>query len=333
MDNSFILEKKDRNSFSGSTGGDNFLQSFFWADLKQCFGWHPVYYMLDGSPFLVMLRKLSPFYWFAYIPYAPDENYRSLLPELSFKLKSTLPSGTVFIRYDLAWQAEKSPLPPAVKSSADIQPPVTVIIDLSPDTETILASMKSKTRYNIRLSAKKGVTVRRYGIEMLDTWYSLYLETGKRDRIALHSYNYYRKVFEYGSGEGSGAEIRLYMAESESKQIAGIVTCFYRGKATYLYGASSNEGREKMPAYALQWKAICDAREYGCTEYDMFGIPPSDDPSHPMHWLYRFKTGFGGAITARAGCFDFPLRRGSYLFFRLAENARNYYYKKLKKRG
>jgi lipid II:glycine glycyltransferase (peptidoglycan interpeptide bridge formation enzyme) len=219
-----------------------------------------------------------------------------------------------------------------VKSSADIQPPVTVIIDLLQETETILASMKSKTRYNIRLSARKGVTVRRYGVEMLDTWYSLYLETGKRDKIALHSYDYYRKVFEYGSKEGSGAEIRLYMAESEGKQIAGIVTCFYRGTATYLYGASSNEEREKMPAYALQWKAICDAKEYGCTEYDMFGIPPSDDPSHPMHGLYRFKTGFGGAITVKAGCFDFPLKKGSYLFFRLAEKARNYYYKKLKKR-
>ena len=96
-----------------------------------------------------------------------------------------------------------------------------MIIDLSGDKETLLAGMKSKTRYNIKLSAKKGVSVRRYGAELLDKWYDIYRETGERDKISLHSYAYYRKIFEIaGILHFRGIhpiDIRLYMAESEGE--------------------------------------------------------------------------------------------------------------------
>ncbi len=170
----------------------------------------------------------------------------------------------------------------------------------------------------------------RCGAELLEQWYDIYVETSERDKIALHSQDYYRKVFELASN--AETDIRLYMAESEGKYIAGIVTCFYNGKATYLYGASSNCDREKMPAYALQWKAVCDAKEAGCTSYDMFGIPPADDPSHPMYGLYRFKTGFGGEIIHRAGCYDYPLEKQKYSLYCLAEKARSFYFRKIRKR-
>jgi lipid II:glycine glycyltransferase (peptidoglycan interpeptide bridge formation enzyme) len=90
-------------------------------------------------------------------------------------------------------------------------------------------------------------------------------------------------------------------------------------RATYLYGASADQQRRLMPSYALQWEAIMLAQEAGCSEYDMFGISPGSDPGHPMYGLYRFKTGFGGSIFRRQGCWDYPLDETWYEGYRIAE--------------
>jgi len=106
---------------------------------------------------------------------------------------------------------------------------------------------------------------------------------------------------------------------------------FCDNEGVYLYGASSNEHRNLMPAYSLQWKAILDAKDRGCTTWDFYGIPPNEDPSHPMFGLYRFKTGFGGTIIHRIGSVDVPLRPIMYTCYRIAEKVRYFWYKKLKK--
>ena len=227
--------------------------------------------------------------------------------------------------------ADKILLKKFKKSSVDIQPPSTVILDLTKDEDEILKGMKSKTRYNIRLSAKKGVAVKNYGVEALDEWYDIYTETAARDKIALHRKDYYKKLFTLAEDEKDSPDLRIYMAEADGENIAGIITAFYNSKAIYLYGASLNKKRETMPAYSLQWQAVQDAKKEGCISYDFFGIPPADDPSHPMHGLYRFKTGFGGSLIHRYGCFDYPLKSFLYKLYRIAENTRNYYYKKIRK--
>ncbi|MCL2792827.1 MAG: peptidoglycan bridge formation glycyltransferase FemA/FemB family protein [Spirochaetaceae bacterium] len=331
MNNSFLLEPADAKKISESEPVDSFLQTQYWAELKSNFGWKPFYFLLDGKSFIVLFRKLGMGFSIAYIPFAPSEKYQDSLEEISLCLKSHLPKSALFIRYDLPWKNNSAPTA-IFKKAEDIQPATTVIIDLTKNKEDILSEMKSKTRYNIRLAEKKGVIVKSCAIELLDEWYDMYQETALRDKIVLHPLEYYKKVFELSQKKELGIDIRLYMAESEGENIAGIVTCFYNKKAVYLYGASRNVGREKMPAYALQWKAICDAIDKGCVEYDMFGIPPDDDPSHPMHGLYRFKTGFGGEIINRPGCYDFKLNKFKYKLYSVAESVRTYYFKKIKKR-
>jgi lipid II:glycine glycyltransferase (peptidoglycan interpeptide bridge formation enzyme) len=251
----------------------------------------------------------------------------------------------------------------------DIQPPSTVIVDISADPDTLLSRMKSKTRYNVRLASKKGVTVEisppgEDGVPAdFDRWYDLYLETAERDRIAVHSRTYYRRQFRVAAelgeaggdglpdvrapGELSGAarkdgahpaaqggapRLALLLAYHGGELLAGNILAAFGKRGTYLYGASSNRKRNLMPTYALQWAGMEWARGRGCTEYDLFGIPPAEDPDHPMHGLYRFKTGFGGKIIHRPGCWDYPLRRGLYGVFRGAEAARKYYFKRLRKR-
>jgi lipid II:glycine glycyltransferase (peptidoglycan interpeptide bridge formation enzyme) len=171
----------------------------------------------------------------------------------------------------------------------------------------------------------------------LSTFYRLYEETSKRDRIALHPESYYRRLFELAStrnqGGGRRPDLRIWTARHEGDAIAAIITIFWGGQAVYLYGASSNEKRNLMPAYALQWAAIRAAKAAGCGEYDFYGIPPTAAPDHPMAGLYRFKTGFGGRIIHRPGSWDFPLRPMAYSAFRKAEALRLWYYKDFRKRG
>lgn len=196
--------------------------------------------------------------------------------------------------------------------------------------------MKPKWRYNIRLAEKKGVEVKREGVEAIETFYALYLETARRDGIAIHPLSYYRELFAAAEREAASGTIprpvlSVWVARHEGKPIAAIITLFHGQQAIYLYGASSGEQRNLMPAYALQWHAIEAAKAEGCSEYDFFGIPPDSDPSHPMAGLYLFKTGFGGDILHRVGSVDFPCMPLAYAIFRKAESIRLFWFKRVKK--
>jgi lipid II:glycine glycyltransferase (peptidoglycan interpeptide bridge formation enzyme) len=217
------------------------------------------------------------------------------------------------------------------------------LLDLRPSLEKILAAMKPKWRYNVGLAARKGVRVRQSNFETsgegfnadIETFYRLLRETAARDGIAIHGFEYYRTLFshirEYSASVSSGPrpEARLYLAEYQGETLAAIVTLFRGREGVYLYGASSNSRRNFMAPYALQWKAIGDAKAAGCTEYDFFGIPPGDDEKdHPMAGLYRFKTGFigggeaGGRIIHRPGSWDYAYRPLISRLFNTAEGLR-----------
>jgi lipid II:glycine glycyltransferase (peptidoglycan interpeptide bridge formation enzyme) len=223
---------------------------------------------------------------------------------------------------------------PFVKST-DVQPPDTVVLDLSQTEEELLSGMKPKWRYNIRLAVKKGVTVSAEGTASLDDFHLLYEATAARDRIAIHPRAYYERLFklEPANPAEPKPDIRLWTARFDGQALAAIITVFYGTQATYLYGASSDGHRNLMPAYALQWAAIRAARDAGCLTYDFYGIPPFDDPNHPMSGLYRFKTGFGGEIRHYSGAWDYVSKPFAYAVFRAAERARQFWYKTIKKRN
>jgi len=298
---------------------------------------------MHHRPLLVLLRKVAGGFTIAYVPHGPDigRSYRNgdFLVQLGREIEKHLDVKPVFIRYDLPWGVKSSGQvsfafgPELVKAVSDIQPPDTVVVSLREPEDEILKRMKPKTRYNIRLSGKKGVVINRGGKELLSAWYDLYRETAERDRITIHSKSYYESVFDIAELSKSGApEVILFTAVFSDELLAGIIVLIYGSRATYLYGASSGNKRNLMPNYALQWEAMKYAKEQGCEEYDLFGIPPDDDPSHPMHGLYRFKTGFGGEVIRMPGCWDLPLKPLMYRVYRTAEKARKWYYKRFRKK-
>ncbi len=337
--------------------GGSFLQSDFWGDFKAEYGWQPLRLdvALEGvdsnAHLLILIRRLGSSLSFAYVPHGPcvdatEGSRTDLLVELSRSLKAHLPKSCLFIRYDPPWYEleteaiePRRPVigPPLRRAAADVQVPDTVFVDLRPSEDGMLAAMKAKWRYNVRLAEKKGVVVEKADIEGIPEFYELYRSTSARDKIVLHPRDYYSRLFELAAerraaGIDDSPDLRLWIARHEGQALAAIITLFRGKEAVYLYGASSDEKRNLMPAYALQWAAMRAAKAAGCLRYDLFGIPPTDDPSHPMSGLYRFKTGFGGEIAHRAGSWDYPLRPAAYAAFRTVEAARAWWFKDFRKR-
>jgi len=317
----------------------------------------------------VLLRRIKPFGYIAYIPMLPNiieddasdiqEERSSFLSSLSASLFNLLPKNVFLIRMDPAWQEEvenacgKASLTSIIsrpkctfgkrngvhikKARVDIQPPDTIILDITQTDDALLGQFKSKWRYNIRLSEKKGCHV--HCVDMkddesiakgIDLFYELYKTTAKRDGIAIHSKKYYASLFMLAKDKDKNY-LRLYVATYNNINLAAIICIFYEEEATYLYGASCNQYRNLMPTYLLQYIAIKDAKKASCKTYDFYGIPPNDNPKHPMAGLYRFKSGFGGKIIHRIGSIDSYKNPFLYAFYSIAERARSFYFKSLKK--
>jgi len=319
----------------------SFLQTPLWAAFKEKYGWKAYYFRVDSIFLSVLVRTIRRLGSIAYVPMGPEivpissRARRDLLTSLAKELKPLLPRDTVFIRFDPPW--EKSSGRSGIRKAVmDIQPPDTVILDLSVSEETLLGNMKPKWRYNIRIPEKKGVRVESYEgrdamEKALPVFYTLYTETASRDGITIHSSRYYRDLFETVLEKKDALTLRIYIARHDEDALAAIIVLFYREEATYLYGASTAKKRNMMPAYALQWQAIRDAKEAGCLRYDFYGIPPTDDPAHPMHGLFRFKTGFGGRVVHRTGSLDIPLKPIRYRMYSVAEWLRLVWFKKIRK--
>jgi lipid II:glycine glycyltransferase (peptidoglycan interpeptide bridge formation enzyme) len=195
-------------------------------------------------------------------------------------------------------------------SPQTVQPPRTIVVDLARSDDEILAAMHQKTRYNIRLAAKKDVVVREAQENDLPAFNALMQTTGARDGFFVHAAEYYEMAFRLFVPPG---QAKLFVATYQDQIIAGIFVLTQGERAWYFYGASGEAERQRMPNYALQWAGIQWAQALGCKAYDLWGVPDEDEATLEAHYVdrrddlwgvYRFKRGFGGALTRFAGAFD-----------------------------
>jgi len=211
-----------------------------------------------------------------------------------------------------------------------VQPRRTLIVDISPDEEMILAAMKSKTRYNVRLAARKGMTVREATEADLPAFHALMAVTAARDRFGVHTPAYYEAAYQLFVPHNWA---RLLLAEVKGEPVAGLVIFALPPRAWYFYGASGDTHREKMPTYLLQWEAIRWAKSMDCTTYDLWGVPDEAETTLEAEFtqrrdglwgVYRFKRGFGGHLARSVGAWDrvyAPLR---YQLYRWMLDARSW---------
>lgn len=197
-------------------------------------------------------------------------------------------------------------------SSEQIQFRHTVLIDLSQSEEVLLARMKQKTRYNIRLASRKGVQIRLGTPNDLEVLYQMYAETAVRDGFVLREPGYYLDVWNTFLNAGMAEPL---IALVDGKAVAGVMIFRFAEKAWYFYGMSRPEHREKMPNHLLQWEAMRRAKACGCQIYDFWGAPDRFDEEDPMWGVYKFKDGFGGVVTRFIGAWDYPVNKPLYWLY------------------
>ena len=321
------------------------LQSWTWGELKASFGWCPVRLaavednvILAGAQ--VLFRSLPAGLRTAYVPKGPlvhpaarDTTTLATLTHalhdvcrrqraVSLKMEPDWP-GTAKAQRWLEAQG-------FVASAETVQPRRTVIVDLRAREDDILAQMKSKTRYNIRLAQRKGVVVRQGTAENIPLFHQLLQLTGQRAGFGVHTLPYYTQAWRLFAAREA---VALFLADHEHTTLAAIMVFVWGRTAYYMYGASSNEERQRMPTYLLQWEAMRWAKARGCEAYDLWGIPDVDQDevgpdvaaaeetgvlSTGLGGLYRFKRGFGGSEVRYVGAYDYAYNRLLYTLLTLA---------------
>lgn len=189
------------------------------------------------------------------------------------------------------------------------QPRSSWMLDIRPNEDALLAGMKQKTRYNIRLAGRKGVDLREAEPADLDAFYELYRETAARDGFFIHGREVYRRMFRLFAEAG---RFCMLLAWYEGEIIAAVTLVRLGATCWYLHGASSNRHRNLMAPYALQWEAIRRARRWGCSLYDFRAIPDVPAEGEDMYGVYRFKEGFGGFGYTTAPTYAAPYRPGLF---------------------
>jgi len=315
---STTYDKKALDEFLKAHPQSHFMQSFEWAKVKS--NWQNEFVVCYDDKnkiigaMMVLIRKM-PLLGFSmmYAPRGPvcdiyDEKMMKAMIDEVKKLAKKYKAYVLKMDTDALATDEKFKnvalkcgfkLPKQNKNFEGIQPRfVFRINNIKEKTEDeMLASFESKTRYNIRLASKKGVTVKIATKDELKEFHKIMMETGVRDGFVIRSLEYFEKMYD----EMSPNHLRLYMAYLDEKPIAGTISILYGDKCWYLYGASSNAHRNVMPNYLLQWEMIKWAIHENCNVYDFRGVSGNLDENSPLYGLYRFKKGFNGDFTEFIG--------------------------------
>lgn len=194
------------------------------------------------------------------------------------------------------------------KAPINLQPKHTEILELTSTLEDLLAGMKPKGRYNIRLAEKKGVTVRKGTKKDLQTFFELYKTTYTRNKFNGKDKELFDLLFQT-----MGNAIEIYIAELDGVALASALVVHYGKRTTYLYGASSHNNKKVMAPYALHWHIIKEAKKNGAMVYDFWGIAKNvDNEKHAWHGITRFKKKFGGTQKNFIGAYDYVIARELY---------------------
>lgn len=335
------INAQNWNRIIASLPDAHLLQTKEWAEVKSQFGWRAAT-KVWGDPkdpdaaALILNRAISiagmgPKLRIMYLPKGPllrdwgDQNLRgSVLDDLTELARQ---KRAIFMKIDPdvslgrgipgTTEADHNSVGKSVLddlasrgfhySDEQIQFRNTVLIDLSPSEDELLASMKQKTRYNIRLATRKGVSVRAGTQKDLPMLYQMYADTSLRDGFTIRGEAYYQYVWNIFMAQDEPT-CQPMIAEVDGEPVAGVMIFCFSGRAYYLHGMSSALHRNKMPNYLLQWEAMKYARDKGCMIYDLWGAPEDFNESDSMWGVFRFKQGLGGEVLRTMGAYDLPNR-------------------------
>lgn len=335
----FLKDYTQWDDFLAQFPNVHLLQTSAWGKVKEQFGWEVYHLFNQGWGAQVLVKKIFGGFRLGYIPKGPVGPESELEQWLSRQSGKDFSHSIVALlkafcsEQDVAFikiepdvlsgvRVDEESCPPGFLPSLQaIQPLRTILIDISLDETEILARMKQKTRYNIRLAERRGVRVEQSND--IDLFYQMMLMTGKRDGFGVHARDYYQSVYTSFNGQ---EQVKLFTAVYQDSPIACLMVFSQGKRAFYFYGASQDEHREVMAPYLLQWRAIQWAKERGCMVYDLWGIPDYEETvlessfaelKGGLWGVYRFKRGFGGRVVRYAGPYDFVVSPLVYWLYKL----------------
>lgn len=340
-------EKEHFNNFVEQAPKSHILQSWEWGELKSKGEWTPYRLLVENdnqeplAAISILARRIPVLgKQIFYAPRGPvgDWHDHELMDFLFAEIrKLAQDKGAIFLKIDPDVSIEDTDLAEYLRTRgfvaagkaegfAGIQPKFVFRLDLTPDEDTLLANLHSKTRYNLRLAERKGVVIKENcSKEDLPVFYELLKETTERDKFLVRSYQYFADMWDCLAPSGY---LQLFLAYYQGQPIAGTLAYLFGDKAWYIYGASSNAHRNVMPNYLLQWTMIKWAKANNCKLYDFRGVSGDLSEDNPLYGLYRFKKGFNGTFTEFVGEFDLVF---SPFYYWLWTNLEPFYQKNIRR--
>lgn len=298
--------------------GGQILQTRAWGEFKRNHGWSPLYLLHEEGQrrlaVLVLCRHTPLLGDLWYVPKGPGVGNLAELAEVVHALRGHSEAFLVKMEPELladevtAVALQDLGLRPA---RHDVQiTRATILVDLRPAEEAILASFKPKTRYNIRLAGRRGVRVDAVPADdaNVELMYRLMAATRDRAGFTLRPLAYFREYWQLQHAAGQG---QLFFASLDGQVLAGVFATFLGRRGWYKDGGSLKQHADVMAPHLLQWEVMRFLRARGVEQYDLVAVPPRDQlhAGHPLHGLYRFKSGFNAAVTEFVGTLDLVLGR------------------------
>ncbi len=304
------IHRKEWDLLNQTSSAGCFMQSWAWADFKEREGFLSFRYglfqsdRLVGGCFIYGYPRAHPANLLMasggpHLPIGQETAGMALLLEQAKMLAQDF--GAIAFRIEPLWSEEPSWLQGFVRAPVDILPSETLWIDLSiPDAE-ILARMRPKGRYNIRLSQRHGVeTDFTTDPQAIPTFYDVFWDTVERQGFFGEPYGFFINLCQT-LFQANIAEIGIATLQGE---VLAVILLVYWGKqATYLYGGRTTRQPQAMASYALHWAAIQRAKERGCERYDFYGY--TSESKHAYAQFSRFKRQFGGQVITTIGAHDY----------------------------
>ena len=306
------------------------FQSKEWEEFKLATGYEKSYRVED---ILILQKKLPAGRTMLYSPMVSKEQVESVkLSSFREEIeKIARANNSIFYRLELNLPDEQEAKYKIlntkygfVKSFEEMQPENNWVLGLAQSEEEILAGMKQKGRYNIKIAQESNLTFTSSSekdSKELNAFYDQYEKTGKRHKITFRSKQYFKTLLDILGSKGYAKAIAVWHGK---KSLASAIIILHGESALYLYGGSSDEDRNLMAPYLLHWEIIKQEKAACQKEYNFLGVAPNDDPKHSWAGITRFKKQFGGEQVDILGCYDLPIKPLEYKMFKVAEKIRRH---------
>lgn len=322
MDAIKINNKKQLNDFVGSQKHSQFLQAWQWGEFHKIVSENVFRVGVEDGGKLIaaatIIKKALPMgKKYFYCPRGPimEEGKKVDVSQILELLLSGIKDlaaeeDVMFFRFDPLSKTKAATF--EIHKTINIEPDQTLILNLEKSEPELLKGMHPKTRYNINLAQKRGVKIIEAGSGRFEEFWQLMCQTGERDNFRTHGISYYKEMLK-----ADNDFIKLFFAEYKGKPISSIIVAFFGDTATYAHGASSNDNRNVMAPYLLQWHCIKSAKELGHKYYDFYGINAKRWPG-----VTRFKKGFGGKEVNYPGTYDLVFDKNWYSVYKMVRKVR-----------